>query len=348
MTLVNSKNQHTSFFTDLGNVSSCSGLKGGKKRRKTRRKTRRKKGCSKRHRGGATTNILNPKLGLKEILTRGGNGSKGLYNAELATLKGGAQGYGFTADSAATMTGHGSHSHATTPVSMYKNCGLIPATSMGAGKLDGYVGTSNIQSGAGNAPFANASLVSSNQHIQLENQNQNMFPNATAGYIDGTQNAHFAGSYPPQSKSYKRGCAVGQAGGSRIGDLVSNIQNPFRDIKNILNYTPVFAQQGGTKRRKRKRRAGKHSRKRRAGKHSRKRKGRYRKRSRTQRGGYAQYNSNIPLTSTLRTAVGPAKGTWEGQLASPPTYSRINNCNDNYNHFLGKNTLSPILDQAVQ
>lgn len=250
MGFVNSNNQHTAFFTDTRNASKCNSLKGGKRRRKKRCKKSRKKlkkKSMKKHRRRETKNRSSSK----------------------AYLNGGAQGYGFTAESVATMGNNGSR--ATAPISMYKNCGLTPATSMRAGIPGGYVGTKNIQSGAGK----------------------------------------------------------GQGGGSRIGDFVKGLRNPFRVVKDLVNYVPRFTQAGGRRKSRTRKRKGK------------KRKGR------RQRGGYAQYNSNIPLTSSLQTAVGPAKGSWEGQLASPPTYNRTNNCNDNYNHFSGKNTHSPILDQDV-
>ena len=64
------------------------------------------------------------------------------------------------------------------------------------------------------------------------------------------------------------------------------------------------------------------------------------------RGGYSQYQSNVPLTNSLRTAVGSAGGKWSGQLASPPTFSKMNNCVDNYNHYTKKGSPSPILDKS--
>ena len=67
----------------------------------------------------------------------------------------------------------------------------------------------------------------------------------------------------------------------------------------------------------------------------------------TQKGGYAQYGSNTPLTRTLELPAGAQGGSWEGQLASPPTYTAGNFCQDNYNHFTGKGSPSPVLDQAA-
>ena len=60
-----------------------------------------------------------------------------------------------------------------------------------------------------------------------------------------------------------------------------------------------------------------------------------RKRRRRQRGGsrYLQYQSNVPLTRTMQTPNGPQGGSWAGQLATPPTYKVLNNCQDDYNHY---------------
>ena len=66
-----------------------------------------------------------------------------------------------------------------------------------------------------------------------------------------------------------------------------------------------------------------------------------------QKGGYAQYGSNVPLTRTLQLPAGSQGGSWEGQLSTPPTYTAGNFCVDNYNHFTGKGSPSPVLDQAA-
>ena len=63
---------------------------------------------------------------------------------------------------------------------------------------------------------------------------------------------------------------------------------------------------------------------------------RRRRRRRTQRGGYSQFQSDVPRTNTMQTPNGPQGGTWEGQLATPPTYKILNNCQDNYNHYTQK------------
>ena len=107
---------------------------------------------------------------------------------------------------------------------------------------------------------------------------------------------------------------------------------------------------GGRKRRTKKKRRVKRRRTKRRGKRRGKRRTKRRgkrRRRRRQRGGYAQYQSNVPLTSTLSLPAGAKGGAWTGQLASPPTYSRLNDCHNNYNHFTGKNSPSSVFDKAA-
>ena len=154
-----------------------------KKKRKTRKRKTKNKRRKRRHRGGATTNLLDPRAGLKAFATRGGNGSRGLSVAEKRTLRGGRSstvhhtqnsskdrqyhrlagggvGYGMTAKNASFQaksgtpsgTGEGFHSTATTSVTGYKNCGLIPNFKLGAGR--NFKGPADIQSGAGKSVFS--------------------------------------------------------------------------------------------------------------------------------------------------------------------------------------------------
>lgn len=64
----------------------------------------------------------------------------------------------------------------------------------------------------------------------------------------------------------------------------------------------------------------------------------HRRRSYRRRGGYSQYQNNLPLTPTYSTGdanLGPNSSA----LASPPPYNVLSNCTncvDNYNHFTGK------------
>jgi hypothetical protein len=57
---------------------------------------------------------------------------------------------------------------------------------------------------------------------------------------------------------------------------------------------------------------------------------------RVQKGGYAQYQNNMPMTQTY--SLGGPLSPGLSALASPPTYHTLSNCTncvDNYNHFTG-------------
>ena len=58
-----------------------------------------------------------------------------------------------------------------------------------------------------------------------------------------------------------------------------------------------------------------------------------RTRSRGQKGGYAQYQNNMPVSSTYSLGGQLAPGL--SALASPPPYQKIGCDPDNYNHFSG-------------
>ena len=56
---------------------------------------------------------------------------------------------------------------------------------------------------------------------------------------------------------------------------------------------------------------------------------RKRGRRKTLRGGYSQFGSNVPNTPLYSTGAGVSQSA----LATPPRYSSVNNCTDNYNHY---------------
>lgn len=362
------------------------GQSGGKKRRRSSKKKRRKKKKRKtrkrktknkrrkrRHRGGATTNLLEPRAGLKAFVTRGGNGSRGLSVAEKRTLRGGnathfvrkshhhnhnhhhtlvggGVGYGMTAKNASNQansgtpsgTGEGFHSTATTSVTGYKNCGLIPNFKLGAGS--NFKGPADIQSGAGKSVAA-----------------YNQYNSAGYGYLKPTSkgNADIAGYHAPiTSTSKSQRCGTGgkkkKRGGTRKRKAGASL-NPLtlaydglasvidKGVKTVHSASMLSDKAGGSSCSKRKRKKkNKKKKKKSKGKKRGRRGGR-----KTQKGGYAQYGSNTPLTRTLELPAGAQGGLWEGQLASPPTYTAGDFCQDNYNHFTGKGSPSPVLDQAA-
>ena len=71
--------------------------------------------------------------------------------------------------------------------------------------------------------------------------------------------------------------------------------------------------------------------------HSAGRRSRSRSHKRKQRGGYSQYQNNLPMTSTY--SLGGVIPASQLGLANPPPFqvlSNCTNCTDNYNHFTGK------------
>jgi len=58
------------------------------------------------------------------------------------------------------------------------------------------------------------------------------------------------------------------------------------------------------------------------------------RRHRKHRGGYSQYQNNLPLTRSY--SVGGILGANQSALASPPPIKGNNTCVDNYNHYTGK------------
>jgi hypothetical protein len=341
-----------------------------KKRRKSRSKKRRrstKKRRRRKHRGGATMEPMNPRAGLRAIATRGGNGSRGLSAAERRTLKGGnltrftkrqiskphrlyggGVGYGMTANDAATQaasgtpsgTGQGFHLQAGTSVTGYKNCGLIPSFKLGASS--NFKGPADIQQGAGKSVNA-----------------YNQYSSAGYGYLHPTSagNRYIAGYHAPiTSTSKSQRCGNGgkrkKKGGrtrKRRGGNLKQLMSPLTDaysrvtgglhragnrVGSAFMVSDKMGGGGG---------CGTHKSK----THKKNKRKQKRGKSKKQKGGYAQYGSNVPLTRTLQLPAGSQGGSWEGQLATPPTYTAGNFCVDNYNHFTGKGSPSPVLDQAA-
>ena len=120
-------------------------------------------------------------------------------------------------------------------------------------------------------------------------------------------------------------------------DLTKDLRGGYAPI------TRVLRPQCGGKRRKSRRNRRKNN------KNSRKNRNTHipghnsRKKRKNQRGGYHQYMSNVPDTPGQRTPNGGGYKT-----ANPTTFSVLDNCVDNYNHYTGKGSPSPVLDQDVQ
>ena len=62
------------------------------------------------------------------------------------------------------------------------------------------------------------------------------------------------------------------------------------------------------------------------------------------KGGYHQYGSNNPMTPGYASPAPAGKLPW---ATGPLSKARQINCQDNYNHFSGKSSPSPVLDKAM-
>ena len=225
------------------------------------------------------------------------------------------------------------------PVTSVTNCGVTSSTSMGAGQ------NANAQKGGGVSQTA--SCVAGCNNL------------GTPGYglnIKGTSdlNAILMGSGYPAVSPYntnkcggrktrkrrkhkkrrtkrkhkkkrhtrkKRGGNRRKRGGTRKkrGGDVSRLQKMQQAWQQYIGFPPRL--RGGYKKR-------------------RKRKGGTRKKM---KGGYAQFASNDPMTPGFSSPK-PGPLPWD---TGPLSKSRQINCQDNYNHYTGKSSASPVLDQAA-
>ena len=331
--------------------------KGGAKRRLKSKKSRKKPKRS-RKRGGAPEGSQTARQmarrsqqGTRSMVKRGRGGGR-----RRRRRRGGGIGYGMS-KAGARQAAEDHMGYGSTPETAYRSCGVNPPFKMGAGQP--YDSMAALQKGAGK---------------QATTKVDNNLSNAGYGYKGGDVKL-FAGSYAPvSSTSYEQTCQRG--GKSRAQIMLSNLGAPFgaakEKVEGVLRnlaqtsqaskilYPPQAGGRRGRRRRKRpstrkrRKKRRRHTRRRRPARRRSRRRRRVRPRRRKrrtrggkQRGGYAQYHSNLPFTSTQSLPNGPAGGDWIGQLATPPTYARINDCQNNYNHYTGTNSPSSVFDGAA-
>ena len=128
------------------------------------------------------------------------------------------------------------------------------------------------------------------------------------------------------------------------GQLNSLFEGSGYPAVSAYNTSSTCKSGGKKKKRKTRKQMRRHKRKsrkmKRGKKHTRKHK---RKSRKMKRGGYHQYQSNKALTPGF-SSPNPGPNPW---ATGPLSHSRQVNCNDNYNHFTGKNMASPVLDKAA-
>lgn len=168
----------------------------------------------------------------------------------------------------------------------------------------------------------------------------NINPYNTSSYVNGTS-SNYSGSFSSNEiPGTPPGPLPGLAGAKSNIDAAAGVDPGIclfkggakklkRKIKNITKqYKRMKA--GSKKIRSMKRRLRS-----RAISRSSKRSRRYSRRYRKQRGGYAQYQNNLPMTPTYQVAGVNVPASQLG-LANPPPITRLDNCTncvDNYNHY---------------
>ena len=229
-----------------------------------------------------------------------------------------------------------------TPSSSYSNCGSVRPDGMGAG----------IQHG-GNR-LVPADVGSSGMLVQNPPAvNNNLAPGY--GYTNGDDNLAFAGSGRPLTTAYN----ANQCGGKRKRTSKRKHKRKHKHTKR--HRKKAHKRTHHHKRRKKGTRSKTHkgknyttrrSSKRYSQKRLKKLTGRRTMRApifsfaggkRVQKGGYAQYGSNVPDTPGY-SQPNPGPMPW---ATGPGSYAEQTNCVDNYNHFTGKGGPSPTLDKGV-
>ena len=180
----------------------------------------------------------------------------------------------------------------------------------------------------------------------------NQTTNPGYGYVSGKYNKLFSGSgYPKMTPTTKANtCKNGGSKKKRSKSKTRKMRKKKSHMKrhkkkhDKKNASKKKRSKSKTRKMRKKMRKKKSHMKRHKKKHARKHKRKTRggkkthqkNKRKTQRGGYSQYQSDVPLTYTMQTPNGPQGGSWIGQLATPPTYKALNNCQDNYNHYKQK------------
>ena len=309
--LANPGNAHNAgkFSSDQGLISGCAGCVGGN--------IAIGSGCTLTSQAAAQesatrgiSRLMNGIRGQVGKIQTGGGNTAGTTFKDLQNAASGGLGYG------------------RTPVTSINNCGVTSSTSMGAGQ--------RAQTQKGGGVSQTASCVAGCNNL------------GTPGYglnVKGTSdlNATLMGSGYPAVSPYN----TNKCGGRRTrkrrkhkkrrrrtkrkrkkkrrrtrrkrGGDVSTLQKMTQKWQQYIGFPPQL--RGGSYKKRRKR-GGKRK---------------------TMKGGYAQFASNDPMTPGFSSPK-PGPLPW---ATGPLSKSRQINCQDNYDHYTGKSSPSPVLDQAA-
>jgi len=128
-------------------------------------------------------------------------------------------------------------------------------------------------------------------------------------------------------------------GGKRVNNRKTNNKRKIKKIKNISNMYKMNMSKRSMKRKSMKNKSMKRKSMKRK---SMKKKGKrtMRRSRKSQKGGYAQYQNNLPMTGSY--SLGAPLPNHLSALANPPPYHQLPNCyncSDNYSHY--QNVSSP-------
>jgi len=160
----------------------------------------------------------------------------------------------------------------------------------------------------------------------------NIVPNSNinSAYVNSNSST-YSGSFSSNETPGLPGLSGAKSGVDAAGGKVPGVcmsgggRKLKRRIKNITN---IYKMRRGTHRLKRRLRS------RTSGKGRRQRHSSRRQRHRHQRGGYSQYQNNMPVSAGY--SLGGNLSASNSAMANPPLYTAYNNAIDNYNHYSGK------------
>ena len=162
---------------------------------------------------------------------------------------------------------------------------------------------------------------------------------ASYGFVGGDKTGSLRGSYAPIEQVSN--CSVKQTGGKA---KKSRKYRKHKASKKSRKYGKSRKHKASRKSRKygKLHKASKHGKK---GKHNKKSRKVKRKHRKGMRGGYQQLGTDRPfgVSYTAPIKLSPS----ESALANQVPIKRVMHGRDNYNHYTGKGSLSPILDQAA-
>ena len=309
--LANPGNVHNpkNFGSDQGLISGCAGCVGGN--------IAIGSGCT-----------LTSQAAAQESATRGISRLMQAGRGQVGKIQTGGGNTATTTFKDLQNAADGGLGYGRVPVTSVTNCGVTSSTSMGAGqraqtqKGGGVSQTASCVAGCNNlgtpgyglnvkdTSYLNATLMGSG-YPAVSPYNTNK----CGGRKTRKRRKHKKRRRTKRKRKKKRRRTRRKRGGD-----VSTLQKMTQKWQQYIGFPPQL--RGGSYKKRRKRKGGKRK---------------------TMKGGYAQFASNDPMTPGFSSPK-PGPLPW---ATGPLSKSRQINCQDNYNHYIGKSSPSPVLDQAA-